>query len=241
MITLVLLPGMDGTGTLFEPFINALEDEFGIAVVTYPPDQPLGYAELEPIAAAALPDEGPLVLLGESFSGPIAIALAADFPSRVRGLILCCTFIENPRPIFSTFKLLAGTVPVRFAPLSVISHFLLGSFATPGLRLALKRALAPLSPAALRARLESVLSVDASPQLAAVRCPVLDLRASRDRVVPPAASRLVSRVCPAAERVFLDAPHSLLQALPSQAAATVAAFIRALELHSSRFAQLERN
>ncbi len=241
MITLVLLPGMDGTGTLFEPFMKALGDEFHIAVVTYPPDQPLGYAELESIASAALPADGPLILLGESFSGPIATTLAAHYPSRVRGLILCCTFIQNPRPIFSTFKLLAGTIPVRFAPLGVISHFLLGSFATPGLRLALKRALAPLSPAALRARLQAVLSVDASPQLAAVQCPVLYLRASQDRVVPPTASRLVSQVCPAAELVSLDAPHSLLQAVPSEAATTVAAFIRALEPHSSGLTQLERN
>jgi hypothetical protein len=28
MITLVLLPGMDGTGELFEPFIAALGDDF---------------------------------------------------------------------------------------------------------------------------------------------------------------------------------------------------------------------
>jgi hypothetical protein len=78
MVTLVLLPGMDGTGTLFEPFVAALGHEFAVKVVDYPRAEPLGYEQLELFATAALPSEGPLILLGESFSGPIAVALAAS-------------------------------------------------------------------------------------------------------------------------------------------------------------------
>lgn len=41
MVTLVMLPGMDGSGKLFEPLIGALGNEFTLLVVTYPPDRPL--------------------------------------------------------------------------------------------------------------------------------------------------------------------------------------------------------
>ena len=59
MITLVLLPGMDGTGIFFEDFAAALQPEFKPIIVRYPNDPSLGYAELEPVARAALPHDEP--------------------------------------------------------------------------------------------------------------------------------------------------------------------------------------
>jgi len=229
MVTLVLLPGMDGTGTLFEPFVTALGGEFNIRVVTYPTDLPLGYADLESIAAAAIPAEGPLVLLGESFSGPIAVSLAEAYASRVKGLVLCCTFVRNPRAALTILRWLVGFVPVGFVPPRIISHFLLGRFATPGLRLALQQALAQVSPSVLRARLQAVLSVDASAKLAAVKAPVLCLQASQDRLIPASAASQVLQVCPSAKVVRFSAPHCLLQSVPSEAAKIVAAFIHDIE------------
>ncbi|UUZ51553.1 alpha/beta hydrolase [Massilia sp. B-10] len=46
-----------------------------------------------------LPPAEPYFLLGESFSGPVAIALAAERPPMLLGLILSCTFARNPLPI----------------------------------------------------------------------------------------------------------------------------------------------
>jgi pimeloyl-[acyl-carrier protein] methyl ester esterase len=85
MVTLVLLPGMEGTGSLFGPFIAALEDEFNVKVVSYPTTESLGYMELESIARAALPSEGPFTIHGDSISDPIAVSLAASSPSRLTG------------------------------------------------------------------------------------------------------------------------------------------------------------
>src|SRR5690349_8746161 len=98
MLKVVLLPGMDGTGTLFAPFITALEDAASIKIITYPTDQPLGYAALECLIRDQLPANEPFVLVAESFSGPIAIALAATPPAGLLGVVLCCSFTRNPRP-----------------------------------------------------------------------------------------------------------------------------------------------
>ena len=53
--TLVLLPGLDGTGELFAPFLQSLGAALPAQVVAYPRDQALGYAQLEPLVRAALP------------------------------------------------------------------------------------------------------------------------------------------------------------------------------------------
>lgn len=225
MVTLVLLPGMDGTGDLFEPFIAALGGEFDVKVVRYPSDEPLGYAELEAFARAALPAEGPFVLVGESFSGPITVALAASASQQLKGLVLCCTFVRNPRPLFAGLRSVVGLVPVAFAPVGVLSGLLLGRFSTVELRAALARSLAKVAPSALRARLAAVLNVDVSSKLSAVKAPTLYLRASNDRLVPPSACALISRLAPRTRVVELDGPHFLLQAVPVEAARVVRAFV----------------
>lgn len=152
----MLLPGMDGTGTLFEPFVEMLGARINVKVVRYPTAEPMGYAELETVARALLPTEGPFVILGESFSGPVAIALAASCSSRLKGLILCCSFARNPYPFFSGFKSFVGTLPVSIAPKSILSYFLLGPFATDALSLTLSRAIAQVTPSVFRARLKAV-------------------------------------------------------------------------------------
>jgi pimeloyl-[acyl-carrier protein] methyl ester esterase len=68
--TLVLLPGLDGTGDLFAPVVDALGPSVPTQIVRYPLSDASDYATCEAIARAALPTDGPYVLLGESFFGP---------------------------------------------------------------------------------------------------------------------------------------------------------------------------
>lgn len=204
---LVLLPGMDGTGDLFEPFIAALGGEFEVRVVRYPGDHADGYEELEAIARAAIPEGQPYVLLGESFSGPVAISIAASAPGDLRGLVLCCTFARRPRPGLS-------------ALLDVV-----GILASP-LRKPLMGAIRQVAPTALLSRLRAALAVDVSGELAACTVPILYLRASNDRLVPRAAGELIKEIQPGTNVAEFSAPHFLLQTVPHQAARSVARFVR---------------
>lgn len=226
MVALVVLPGMDGTGELLAPFVAALGREFEITVVTYPTAEPLDYAQLESVAHAALPAEGSYVVLGESFSGPIAVSLAASASPQFKGLVLCSTFVRNPRPVLSVLRSLIAVLPVAWAPVAVLSHMVLGRFSTPALRAALTRALAHVSSSAIRARLQAVLSVDVSAKFSEVTVPVLYLRASRDRLVPRSASMLMSALNSNTRVVDVEGPHFLLQVAPAEAARFVGAFVR---------------
>ncbi|WP_229506437.1 alpha/beta fold hydrolase [Massilia sp. BJB1822] len=223
--TLVLLPGMDGTATLFEPLIAALDGSFHIRRVAYPRDQALGYPELAEVARQALPAEGKFIVLGESFSGPIAISLAASQPAGLLGVILCSTFARNPHPLFKPLRWLADILPVKLLPNAVLSYFLMGRFANPQLRAALGGALAQVSAAAFRARLKAVLTVDVSAQLQRLQTPLLYLQARHDRVVPAAAARHIATVYPATQILALDGPHFLLQIAPQAAAVAIQAYV----------------
>lgn len=226
MVALVLLPGMDGTGALFAEFVVSLGAEVEPVVVSYPPDRPLSYDKLESLARSYLPTDRPFVLLGESFSGPIAISIAASSPPGLRALILCCSFARNPRPAFGALRSLVALLPVRRVPSPVLGFVLLGRFSSARLRSALTQVLGGVSPTVLRARLRAILSVDVTPKLSHVRVPVLYLRASEDRLVPRAASQLIARLVPGMRVAELEAPHFLLQTVPAAAARYVSGFVR---------------
>lgn len=226
-ITLVLLPGLDGTGRLFEEFAASLSSDVDVVVANYPTDQPMGYAELEQVARRFIPADQPFVLLGESFSGPIALAIAASSPPGLLGVILCCSFARSPLPALVPLRALLWLLPVKLIPHSVLNFFLLGRFSTARLRTLLADTLSRVSPAVLRVRAHAALTVDQTAALQAMKVPLLYLRAREDLVVGKSSSQWVLARLPEAQLVEFVAPHFLLQTLPKEAAAIVSEFIAA--------------
>ncbi|MBI3269433.1 MAG: alpha/beta hydrolase [Planctomycetes bacterium] len=224
-IRLVLLPGMDGTGILFRPLLEALPSELLPVVVSYPPDQALGYSELLPLVEAALPKGEPFLLLAESFSGPLAIRAAARRPAGLCGLVLSASFAKSPfrRLPSLVIRLLCGLI-LRAGPKALASPFLLGFDPPPALKALLLEALSTPSTAVLSLRLRELLAVDATAELRGCPVPILCLAAARDRVLPGSAYAHVLDAFPAAKSVTLDGPHLLLQRAPRAAAEAVRAF-----------------
>lgn len=219
-----MLPGMDGTGDLFAPVIARLGADINTVLVRFP-DAPLGYDALIAHARKSLPESGDFFLLGESFSGPIAVALAAERHPRLRGLILSASFIRSPMPWTSPFAPLVKVLPVTGTPASLLTSIVLGPFRTQARRSMIDASLAQMSPSTIRARLLAIAAVDASEQLAAVCVPILYLRASHDRVVLQSAGCLITEIQPATRMVTLEAPHFLLQVAVDDAAREIRRFI----------------
>jgi pimeloyl-[acyl-carrier protein] methyl ester esterase len=226
--SLVLLPGLDGTGNLFRRFLDALDPGIRTAVVSYPQDQAVDYAGLQDIVRSSLPRQEPFVLLAESFSGPIAISIAASRPSGLCGLILTCSFARNPRPWLTPLRPAVRFLPVRAAPVALLAIPAFGRFATPALRGELAAALSRVAHSVIRSRLGAVLDVDVRARLAQVDVPALYLRASEDRLVPASAADDFAAM-PRIRFDEIEGPHLLLQARPAQVAAQVQAFLREIE------------
>jgi sigma-B regulation protein RsbQ len=223
---LVILPGLDGTGARITPFLREMERAVPVRVLKYPPDQPMGYAELESLVRQGLPQGEPYVLLAESFSGPIAIRVAADPPPDLAGLILCGTFARNPFPWLRAVRALAVRVPFKSLPRWLRAPLLWGygdpRRAPPGA----ERASAGVAQAVIRRRLHEVLTVDVTAHLAAIALPTLILQATRDRIVPRAATRLLAQRTPRALVADIEGPHLLLQSRPAESAAAVLRFLK---------------
>jgi pimeloyl-ACP methyl ester carboxylesterase len=222
--TIVLLPGLDGTGTLFADFISALGKDFSPMVVSYPANQPLDYRALEEQVRAVLPTDRPYLLLGESFSGPIAVSIAASKSPGLTGLILSCSFVRNPLPALRPLKRTLRFLPVKSHLVESIFARLLAGTSSQEIRKKMRKALDCVSSNTLRARLQAVLETDYSDKLRQVRAPILYLKAARDHVVPSSAAKHIARLVPSVQIVSFKGPHLLLQTLPHETATIVRNF-----------------
>lgn len=226
MTTLVLLPGLDGTGLLFAPLLKALPPYLQSIVLTYPPDQELGYEELLALVLRALPAQAPFVLLGESFGGPLALRVAATHPPGLRGLILCASFVSYPHSYVPRWSApLVRAWPFRLFPLISQLKALLGRYSTPALRALTQSALALVEASVLAQRTRAVIQVDVSAELKACTLPMLYLQGQHDLVVPGANLRRIHAIKPDVQVKQLPAPHMLLQTQPELAAVAISSFI----------------
>ena len=224
MTKLVLLPGLDGTGELFAPFVDALGG-FPTQVIAYPPDRAMTYAEHEAYARDRLPTDEDFVLLAESFSGPIGISIAAAAPPRLKGLILCGTFASNPLPVFGPLSKIVNAAPALRVPTALTAPWLYAGRATPQLRRAHAQAMSHVAPSTIRARLAAILAVDYRTMLRRIEVPVFYMRALEDRLVPASAGRAIQKLRPDFEFTEIAAPHFMLQTEPEACVAAVMSFV----------------
>lgn len=220
---------MHGTGELFGPLIASLPAACKPVVVSYPVDLPLGYAELHPLVEASLPSTGKFALLGESFSGPLAIRIAADRPPRLAAVILAASFVRAPVAKWaSSLRWLVGRWCFRLTPPAwVVRAVLAGSDATPELVEAVRLAVAAVAPAVMARRLREALAVDARDCLPAVRVPILSLVGSRDRLVSRRSQADLAILGDMVTSVLMESPRLVLQRQPAAAARAIAQFLSA--------------
>jgi pimeloyl-ACP methyl ester carboxylesterase len=113
---------MDGSGVLLRGLVEHLAVFRPVRVIPFPNDKPLTYEELTAHVLKRLPDSR-FVLLGESFSGPIAIEIAAR-QQRIAGLVLAASFARHPMP--ALFSPLTRMLDLRWVPARLVETALLG-------------------------------------------------------------------------------------------------------------------
>jgi pimeloyl-[acyl-carrier protein] methyl ester esterase len=225
-LLLLLLPGLDGTGKLFTRFVEYLPANITPRVVTLPMDRPRGYADLVASMRQRLPVRQRFALLAESFSGPIALHLAAERPDGLVGVTLVASFHRRPvAGLLAALRPLASLAFKRPPPGWAIRHFLAGSDAPAELVAEIRSAVAEVPREVMATRVHDALRVDATGALAACPVPLLYLSGSHDRLVRRALVREMSERHPALEHRELAAPHLVLQRQPREAAKLVSDFL----------------
>jgi pimeloyl-[acyl-carrier protein] methyl ester esterase len=224
---LVLLPGLDGTGRLFQPLLTALPAWLQPLVISYPTDSFLDYSALCDYVRARLPADEPFALLGESFSGPVAVRIAVEPPPNLSGLILCATFVTNPT-IIPPFlgRVLFNSLLFRIQPPSfIIRHFMTGPQSDPELVDLVQSVVRAVRPEVMAKRVQETLGVDGRAELKRCPLPILYLNAEDDKIVRTGCLVEMREVRSDMKVVAFNGPHLLLQSEPELSAKHISVFV----------------
>jgi pimeloyl-ACP methyl ester carboxylesterase len=215
----VLLPGLDGTGDLFEPFVSAAPRGINTVVVSYPTSE-ASLDSLERIAREAL--TGRCIVIAESFSGPIGVRVAAD--PRVQALVLCNSFVRSPHSPGVGHLAITPLFSISI-PLFALRVALLGRKAKPDIVERTQKTIRRVPPEVIAQRVKQTLKTDEQAAIRSLAKPVLYLRGASDRLVSEASWREIQEVRPDAQMARIEGPHLLLQVSPRECWDAILSFV----------------
>ena len=218
---LVLLPGLDGTGNLFKPFIKALPSNIDITIIRYATLEEQTYDELLDIVIAQLPEED-YVLVGESFSGYIAYQIALKQPKFLKEVVFVASFLSNPRPLaLSVTHYLPSKLLFSFSPPTLfIKTFMLGFGAKKSIIKLFVESLKEVSAKLISFRLEEVNKLQTTLEKSNLKA--MYIQADNDYLVPFHAVDDFKRCFSQLRVARVRGPHFILQAKPIECAEVVA-------------------
>ncbi|MCU1228330.1 MAG: putative BioH protein [Acidobacteria bacterium] len=212
-MSIVILPGLDGTSLLLREFATIAD----ALVIEYPRDEVLSYDALTDHAIAQLPERP--VIIGESFGGAIAVRVASRVSAQA--LVLVNAFILPPLPRVLARLPIAALLRIQ-PPEVLLAWWLDGSRERARLH---REAVNSVSREVLASRIRMALSVDVRRELEATKMPLLDLRSRGDRLVDARSREAVIKARPDAITATIAGPHALLFSEPAAAWDAIRRFI----------------
>jgi pimeloyl-ACP methyl ester carboxylesterase len=217
---LILIPGLDGSGNFFEPFL----DHYGRAqaqVIPLPQSGPQDYAALTEYVLQHLPDNKDYVLLGESFGGAIAANLALRNLPRLKGVVFVAAFLSPPAwwaTLLGLVLPLEATIPTPLG--RMLLRFLLAGPQASMQTMSWVQSVVGATPARIiKARIHAIRSMPAPRGKTAI--PALYLCASHDRLIAAGKFAEFSRHFSDLKLLKLESPHLILPARPEDCAKAI--------------------
>jgi pimeloyl-[acyl-carrier protein] methyl ester esterase len=223
----ILMPGLDGTGLSFEPFLKFIPDNVHITVIRYPTDKLLSFEETVECAAAQVFPGQPGVVIAESFSGPVAVEMIASGRVAAKALVLCATFAKSPHPIIWSIirflrlsRLIRADMPALFFKIVLGDNRLIASLVPLW-----KKVHADVPAQTMEHRLGLINQVDVTSSLKKLSLPCLYLQATDDWIVSSSSLTDFKRNIPHLLIQRIKAPHFVLQAAPQACLEAIEQFI----------------
>lgn len=226
-LNIVLLPGLDGTGHLFQFFLPALPPSLRPIVVSYSNQLFFDYDDLQNYVTGIMPRTERFVLLAESFSGPLALKIAASAPKNLIAVVLVATFVKNPLSqaasrFFSALGMLLFRLP---RSRKFIRKYLFNKDASENLVDTFLNTLQTVTPEILAHRLRLIKNVDVRQTLLRCSVPILYLHPAKDKIVTKNSVGEILKLRPEVKIISIDAPHMLLQCEPFIASEAISDFL----------------
>ncbi len=228
---LVLLPGMDGTGKLFEDFLSFYDGDH--QVIPLPEEGGQSTNELAKYILSHLPSEN-IILLAESFSGSIVPSLLKKSDSNIKGVIFVASFISCPNPVLVS---IARYLPIKLLariPGAGLFHrfFFLGSSVSTKTLNKFCNVIDSLPTQTLINRLKNMKNLPKRFSFS-TDIPCVYLKPTRDKLVPKAKMVQIESVFNNSSHTYIDGPHFILQSKPEEMAAQIRLAVQDLTKHSA--------
>jgi len=210
---LVLLPGLDGSGLLFEAFVESCFGPDQYTIISYPTDFHIPYRELAEYVISYLPKDKSILLLGESYSGPVAIQLALKPELNIVSLILVATFCYYPK---SLLKVISFCLPYKYLLQLPIPDFLLRFMCfdknVDAKLISVLRKCLTITPVGIMSqRMADGIRIDVRQQLKNLTIPCTYIKAKHDKLVSGQAALEIKKMNSAVKIIEVDGPHFILQ------------------------------
>lgn len=229
---LVLLPGLDGSGHLFEPLLSVLPSTFEASVVRFPADRPISQRDMLGCIRSVIPWGHPYVVVAESSAGPLALKFVEAQRLDIKAVVLCASFVTNPtapasasNPLKWATSLISKPWYDRALTPELVREKLLGEDAPDNLVEKATETLRALKPEVWSSRVQLVLGADARQELLACEKPILYLQPTEDRFVSSTALQEIRRIKPSVIAATIKGPHALLQRNPREALEAIRSFL----------------
>ena len=150
------LPGLHGSAELFSSVKQHIPASVETDYVEYPTEGPQSYSALTAWLNEHLASGNPRLIIAESFSGPIALRLAASRPDEISGVVLVASFCDapmHPGIALLPLRLLFMVQP----PHTALRHFLIGDDVSDGELIDLQNVIKSLPSSLLASRVRTCL------------------------------------------------------------------------------------
>jgi pimeloyl-ACP methyl ester carboxylesterase len=214
----LLIPGLDGTGRLYYRQLEGLSARYRVRAWEFCRRDAFDFADLVQELAEGTAGEAPgsILVVGESFGGPVALHYVLAYPERVRALALVNSFPAYRRKIrirlACRLAFLLNWRVVRRLKDSVAERILAGEGILPEDRRRYHEIIQLIHRPAYQCRLELVRDVALRHRLSEISVPTCIFTSGRDKIVPSRTEGrfMASRIPSARLFEFPDAGHALL-------------------------------
>ncbi len=213
---IIFLPGLDGTGLLFDRLIEQFPESWNYNVVSYNSIKAESYLGQAKEIAARINDKD-IFVVAESYSGRVAYELYHLLSERVKGIVFLASFISRP----SQIARLAKFLPVFLLKPNFLTKLILYLFGfnlsgDKGMVIKVFDSLQKSDKLKLRSRLYNIATMPKAART--VECPVTYVRPSTDFLVSSSAVKLLASKSSKFNLVEVNGGHFIAQSNPAECA-----------------------
>jgi len=213
-LDIVLLPGLDGTGLLFKPFLDVIPTGFEARVIPLVQNKALSSREQAEYVMEQIGTR-PCVLVAESYSGLIAYELVRNHSTGVKHIIFVASFLSRPSHVstvgaFFPIDLIKNTM----IPKNVVGRTIFGSWRSNALTNLFLQSVRSVDGEILKSRIKEISAINEPADALPVPCSYI--QATHDWFVSGKALQNFERLRTDLSVHVVEGTHFLLQTNPAE-------------------------